>query len=477
MSAKSAAEVVSECDLKAEVGRLERIVTALMDRAERSTNVQDSGFGLFQTTIMLEEQVRQRTRELEAALRQNEAITRALQVSEAKFRGLVSQSLVGIAIIEDGRFTYANPRLAEMSGLAVDELLQVSLVDITSSEDKARIAERIEGCQTGVLDHLDCTAGLVHKDGTTIDTECHISVITLDGSAALMGLFLDVSQRKKLELDLRHAQKLESVGRLAAGVAHEINTPIQFVGDNLRFLQDGFGTALELTSKLREATAGDLRPDEIRRSANDAVGAADWDYMAEEIPKALSQSIDGVERVAAIVKAMKDFAHPEQGRRVAADLNRALASTLMVARNAIKYVADVETDFGEIPLVECHLGDLNQVFLNLLLNAAQAISETVTATGGRGTIRIRTHENDGWVRIEISDTGCGIPDEIRTKVFDPFFTTKGVGGGSGQGLAISRSIVVDRHGGTLTFESQVGTGTTFAVELPASGAVLTVAGK
>ena len=176
--------------------------------------------------------------------------------------------------------------------------------------------------------------------------------------------------------------------------------------------------------------------------------------------------MEGVTRVATIVKAMKDFAHPEHNQKMAVDLNRALTSTLVVARNELKYVADVETAFGDLPPVECHVGDMNQVFLNLLVNAAHAIGDAVNGSGQRGKIGIRTWCEGDWVRISISDTGCGIPEAIRARVFDPFFTTKTVGRGTGQGLAISRSIVVDKHGGTLTFDSEVGRGTTFSIGLP-----------
>jgi signal transduction histidine kinase len=163
---------------------------------------------------------------------------------------------------------------------------------------------------------------------------------------------------------------------------------------------------------------------------------------------------------------MKDFAHPESKEMAATDLNKALLSTLTVARNELKYVADVETDLGDLPLVVCNISDLNQVFLNLLVNAAHAIGEIVKGTGKRGKIRVRTVAEGKTVLITITDTGCGIPEGIRTKVFDPFFTTKEVGRGTGQGLAIARSVVVERHKGSLTFESEVGQGTTFCIRLP-----------
>jgi signal transduction histidine kinase len=270
-------------------------------------------------------------------------------------------------------------------------------------------------------------------------------------------------------MELRHAQKLESVGRLAAGIAHEINTPIQFVGDNTRFLQDSFGSLHRLLNKYQElraaATAGrpclDLLP-EVRRLEEES----DCAYLLEEIPKALTQTLEGVDRVATIVRAMKEFAHPESKEMAAADLNRALLSTLTVARNELKYVADVETQLGDLPPVVCNVGDVNQVFLNLLVNAAHAIGEVVKGTEKKGNITVRTASEGDKVLITIADTGCGIPEGIRGKIFDPFFTTKEVGRGTGQGLAIARSVIVERHKGTLTFESEVGKGTTFYVRLP-----------
>lgn len=178
--------------------------------------------------------------------------------------------------------------------------------------------------------------------------------------------------------------------------------------------------------------------------------------------------MDGVERISSIVRAMKEFAHPDQREQGPANLNRALRTTLTVARNEYKYVADVDTDLGDLPPVMCHIGDLNQVFLNLIVNAAHAIDDVVSGTGGKGRIRVRTRREDDNAPIDISDTGCGIPEAIRHRIYEPFFTTKPVGKGSGQGLAIARSIVVDRHGGSLTYLTS-SEGTTFTIRLPLSG--------
>jgi signal transduction histidine kinase len=294
---------------------------------------------------------------------------------------------------------------------------------------------------------------------------------TFDGDEVVchVGTIDDVTARREVEQETRQAQKLEAVGQLAAGIAHEINTPIQFVGDNTRFLQDAFGDLRTAIGKceavVAAAEAGPVDP-ALLREVRQTLETADVAYLEEEVPKALAQTLEGVKRVATIVRAMKDFAHADTGEKLPADLNAALDSTITVARNELKYVADVETDFATLPPVECQLGELNQVFLNLLINAAHAIGDVVKGTTARGTIRVRTRQEGDTVLIAIGDTGAGIPEEIRAKVFDPFFTTKEVGRGTGQGLAIARSIVIDKHGGALSFESEVGRGTTFFIRLP-----------
>jgi signal transduction histidine kinase len=280
-------------------------------------------------------------------------------------------------------------------------------------------------------------------------------------------LELEVRMRTQ---ELEQAQKLEAVGRLASGIAHEINTPIQFVGDNVRFLQESFHSLAEVIRAYRDMAAGAERGGRVELTAvREAEEKADLDYLTAEVPRAIAQTLDGVERVADIVRAMKDFAHPGQTEPVASDLNEGIRSTLTVARNELKYVADVVTDLQELPLVVCQPGDLNQVFLNLFVNAAHAIEDRYGRGDARGTINVSTRREGDSVIVSVADDGCGIPEDAQHKVFEQFFTTKEVGRGTGQGLAFARSVVVDRHGGSLTFESQEGAGCTFYVRLPISG--------
>jgi signal transduction histidine kinase len=284
-------------------------------------------------------------------------------------------------------------------------------------------------------------------------------------------LHAEIAERERVQRELAQAKKLEAIGHLAAGIAHEINTPAQYVGDNIRFLKDVFADVdglLARFDRLLQAAKQGALTGELVAEVDAAARQADVEFLSAEVPKAIGQSLEGIERVANIVRAMKEFSHPGNGHKQAVDLNRAILSTLTVSRNEWKYVADLVTDLAEdLPLVTCLPGDLNQVILNLVVNAAQAIADVVgDDSKKKGTLTIRTRRDGGWAEIRVEDTGTGIPEKIRDSVFDHFFTTKDVGKGTGQGLTIARSIVVDKHGGTITFETEAGRGTTFIIRLP-----------
>lgn len=294
-----------------------------------------------------------------------------------------------------------------------------------------------------------------------LKTSCGLDIV-------LMGE--DITEYLALEHDLSQAQKLESLGQLAAGVAHEINTPTQFVGDNLRFLSDAFtdiGTVLDRHHTLLNSAKAGSCPQETIERCEVEVERVDLEYLQEEVPKAIAQSLDGVERIAKIVRAMKEFAHPGGDEPAYEDLNHAIRTTVEVSRNEWKYVADMTTDLApDLPPIFCQLGPINQVVLNIIVNAAHAIGDVVKGTKQKGRITISSRKAGDGVEIRISDTGGGIPETIREKIFDPFFTTKPVGKGTGQGLAIARAVVMDKHGGRIEVESQVDQGTTFIIRLP-----------
>jgi len=281
----------------------------------------------------------------------------------------------------------------------------------------------------------------------------------------------EMADRARMEVELRQAQKLEAVGRLAAGVAHEINTPIQFVSDSCTFLQDAVGDLSALLAGYRKTMVrvvdGELALADAAMALADLEAGSDVAYLLDEMPKATARSVEGLERVATIVRSLKEFAHPERAERSAADLNRAIETTLTIARNEYRYVADLRTELAELPPIECHIGALNQALLNIIVNGAHAIASVVEGTDQRGEIVVTTAlDGDDGVVISIADTGIGIPAELLGKIFDPFFTTKEVGKGTGQGLALVHAVVVEQHGGKVEVESRVGQGTTFRLRLP-----------
>ena len=277
------------------------------------------------------------------------------------------------------------------------------------------------------------------------------------GARARLAVLRDITERRELEARLAQAQKLESVGQLAAGIAHEINTPIQFITDNTRYLGGAFA----------ELNAFAESHDQLREG-EDAEALARLDELRKEIPEALKDSLEGLDEVSRIVHAMRTFAHPGPQEKTPSDINQAVESTIAVSRNEWKDVATVETVLeADLPLVSVVPGDINQVLLNLIVNGAHAIADVAErGPGGRGTITVTTRRDGDWVEIRVADTGAGIPEEIRQRIFDPFFTTKDVGRGTGQGLSICRSVIVERHHGTIQFETTTGVGTTFVVRLP-----------
>jgi signal transduction histidine kinase/DNA-binding response OmpR family regulator len=293
------------------------------------------------------------------------------------------------------------------------------------------------------------------------------------GSA--IGQFIERKQaeleRSAMEIQLRQAHKLEAIGQLAAGIAHEINTPTQYIGDNVRFLQSSFDGIKVLhqhyAELLRGAKDSNFAPDLVRR-IEEFHRDADIDFLLDETPKAIQQSLDGIGRVTKIVRAMKDFSHPGTGEKTLVDLNNIIETTITVTANEWKYVALIEKMLDPtLPLVLCLPGELHQALLNLVINAAQAISDVTQAgTKGKGRITITSKLAGSHAEICIQDTGTGIPEQVRPRIFDPFFTTKTIGRGTGQGLSIARSVVVDQHGGSLSFETQTGVGTAFKVLLP-----------
>lgn len=429
---------------------------------------------LSSTTAAIERTVVERTAELEASREQFCALVEATHTVPWQFDPVA------------GRFTSVGPEVEGLLGCPSVEWERPGFLEGRVRPEDLAHARAAFACRGDSSRSYEAEVQLRHDDGRWVWVRTVGSAIRQGRAtsrlwhsstgempapgASTRGVMFDTSERRALELELHHAQKLEAVGRLASGIAHEINTPVQFVSDNVYFVKDAFRDLASLLetyrSGLRAAVErGGLRPEtlsELEQAERDA----DLAYALENAPRALERSIEGLTRIATLVRSMKEFAHPDEKTKVPSDLNRAFSTTLTIARNEFKYVAELETDFGELPPVLCHVSELNQVFLNVVVNAAHAIREVVQGTDRKGVIRIRTRREGGDVVISVSDTGCGIPPEIRSHIFEPFFTTKRVGEGTGQGLAIARSVVVDKHGGQLTFESEVGRGTTFHIRIP-----------
>ena len=270
---------------------------------------------------------------------------------------------------------------------------------------------------------------------------------------------------------LDQALKLESIGELAAGIAHEINTPIQYVSDNTRFVRSACNDllgVLDACQKVILALDGNQEIGGVVDELRGSLSAADAEYLVDEVPTAIAQTLEGVDRVSTIVRAMKEFSHPGQSEMALTNIAQAIETTVMVAKNEWKYVADLKTDHDEkLPPIPCFPGEINQVILNLIVNAAHAIKDTKEEESvEKGKITIATHLVNSYAEIRVTDTGVGIASENIDKIFAPFFTTKSAGKGTGQGLALAHSVVVEKHRGTLTVESELGVGTTFVIRLP-----------
>ncbi len=393
---------------------------------------------------------------------------RMLSRSQARTRAVIESALDGIVLLDiDGKIEGMNATAERVFACALKDVAGKAFVDaLAAPASRATLAQtlalRLSRTATGTRT-AECEVTGQRGDGLEFPMECKISRFETGAGSGLCAFVRDLTEARRLELELYQAQKLEAVGRLAAGIAHELNTPIQFIGDNTQFLNEAFTTFFAVQQKLVEVVKPEARP-----AIAELEQESDMDYLREQVPKTLESTLKGVERVATIVRGMKEFAHPDQRDMVATDLNRGIQATLEVARNEYKYVADVETDLGELPFVMCYASDVNQVILNIVVNAAHAIGDAVKATQGRGRIRISTRREGDDVVLTVADTGTGIPDGVRDKVFDPFFTTKEVGRGTGQGLAIARTIL-QKHRGSIHFETEQGKGTTFHVRLPIDG--------
>jgi PAS domain S-box-containing protein len=398
--------------------------------------------------------------------------------SEEQVRKLslaIEQSPASVVITDrEGAIEYVNPKVTQVTGYGRDELLGQNPRVFKSGRLSAAVYEQLWATITSGKEWQ----GEFHnrrKSGDIFVESARISPLRNTGGniTHFLAIKEDVTERRALENQLLHAQKMESIGQLAAGIAHEINTPTQYAGDNLRFLHEGVAdiySLIEAYDGLAQALASNsVQPKQLAHIAG-LKEQLDADYLMREMPLALEQALQGIAQIARIVQAMKQFAHPGTAEKAAVDLNKALQSTLTVARNEWKYVADLELSLDpDLPPIYGFAGDLNQAFLNIIVNAAHAIETKLGKhPSEKGQIAVTTTKREDIVEIRIADTGAGIAEAIRGRIFDPFFTTKEVGKGTGQGLTITHAIIVKRHGGRIDVQSRPHEGTTFVIRLPVS---------
>jgi PAS domain S-box-containing protein len=368
-----------------------------------------------------------------------------------------------------GRFTYIGPQAEKMLGFPEARWKESGFLDQPLPREREAVTRRqLDESMPGSFETL---CSVVTADDRVVELRWTVSCEIKDEMRFLRGLMIDVTEARRLVREMAQGTKLESVGRIAAGVAHEINTSVQFISDSVRFVRHALKDVPRALGDYRALAAGVLSGRDATqqaRLAGETDEAADVDYFLKNAPDALDRALEGINRVGSIVRSMTEFAHPDSRTKADVDINRALMTTLNMARNEYKSVADIETNLGDIPPVHCHAGDVNQVVLNLLLNAAHAIGDVVEGTGRKGRITVGTRAIGDYVEISIADDGPGIPESVRSRIFEPFVTTKEVGRGTGQGLALSRGIVVEKLRGSLHFETETGKGTTFFIRLPVS---------
>jgi len=419
----------------------------------------------------------QKTRQqLAHALAQIQEQARKLSLQSAALNAVSNAIVITDAV---GNIEWANPAFSRLTGYVLEEEVsrntRILKADEQSPEFHANMRRITEAFNRNTM-QTECW--FQRRDGVVFPAAITLTPFQQGDKRLFQATICDLTEikqaekeRQLMEVQLRQSQKLESIGQLAAGIAHEINTPTQYIGDNTRFLKDAFGSMVEVLRNydqlLAAAKSAPLSPGLIAQ-VETAMASRDMEFLYSQIPSAILETLEGVERVSKIVRAMKEFSHPGGKEKTPSNLNKAIETTTTVARNEWKYVADLELRLApNLPPVPCFLGEFNQAVLNLIVNAAHAVGDAVRAhPGNKGKITVSTERLGEQVEIRVSDTGTGIEEKHRAKIFEPFFTTKGIGKGTGQGLTVVYSIIVKKHGGTVTFETEVGRGSTFIIRLP-----------
>jgi PAS domain S-box-containing protein len=408
----------------------------LVDAAYREA---DDDRAMFQRSLdVMSTELQERFDALSHQLQERERHLRILQAVHDAV--LVLDDTAGVLEVNEATSQLTGKEHASLVGHSLADVVQITGAALTLDLPKV-----VEGGGTLAEDVM-----VTRPDGAA--RRCELSVVALDARTHADGKWIavlrDVTERRALQNQLFQSHKLEAIGQLAAGVAHEINTPGQYVADNLSFLREAFGIM-----------AAELYHDD--QPAPEAL-----EFLRTEIPSAIEQSLSGMERIAEIVRGIKTFSHPGTGSLAASDLNQMLRTTVTVARNEWKYVADLELDLAtDLPVAWVYADEIQHVFLNLVVNAAQAVAPQAGDGHTKGHIRVSSRLEGDRIEIRVADDGPGVPESIREHIFDPFFTTKPAGMGTGQGLAICHR-VVEHHNGRIELEDHDGPGAIFVVRLP-----------
>ncbi|MGD2099032.1 MAG: PAS domain S-box protein [Desulfobacterales bacterium] len=450
-------------DPKGRIAGIVSVMQDLTDQQRAAKRLKD------QTTELVRS-----NRELERQKKKRKEAKRTVKQAHREFEHLISSlPTILIGLNHDNEIIHWNAMAAKVFRISASEVMGLKLDRCDVEWDWDEISTGISKSQSdGCNVRLD---NIHYRNADGEDRYLGFSITPFKGEKdRISGLTIigaDITDRIKFETQLHQSQKMEAIGQLAAGIAHEINTPTQFVGDNTRFLQDAFGDLVAACNLYKEAIqavkSGTLTAEGIRE-VEAQLDELDIAYLQQEVPLAIGQTLKGVDRIAHIVQAMKIFAHPGGDEKEPVDINKEIEKTITITRNEWKYVADLKTDFDTaLPSVPCHRAEFNQVILNLIVNAAHAITDANGENpSDKGTITISTRQSENRAEIRISDTGAGIPEHIRYRIFDLFFTTKEPGRGTGQGLAIAHSVIVDKHDGSIDIETEENQGTTFVIRLP-----------
>lgn len=425
-----------------------------------------------QTQMESEKRARSQTEEVAAREKKLAQTENRVKQNEERMRRIIDAAYDAFVVFDTrGKITTFSSRAVELFGATAEEALGKSIRSFLEydhiindlSAGRPKDASNVASC--GVVESI-----AKHSSGKTIPVEVSLSMSRFDGRPEFHAFIHDMSSRKSLQSRMMHLEKMESLGKLSAGLAHEINTPMQFIGDNMSFLESAIHDVSEILKETKELVED---PDELfeshRQKISELMSSADIDFLLEQMSPAIRSSMDGLQKVTSITAAMKDFANPNVGGKSSVNLCQTIHNVVAVSRNSWEKVADLSVDCQcEDAYVECLASEIGQVIMGLILNAADAIEEKISkGIAERGTIQVRLMVKDETATIEVEDDGMGIPEAIRGRIFDPFFTTRDVGKGTGHGLTIVHSVIVDKHEGSVQFRTEVGQGTCFIVQIPA----------